>query len=116
MGFSSGALSKTFSEGGSYVLADSFSLAEYLSLWGFSTGLAKDKSSTEVVPIPLDSYRSIWSGYGDRMGEMMACWGYAREKSWYTWYTPLGTPPVDGLSVLGEAEKNSLISTLEPSC
>lgn len=50
------------------------------------------------------------------MGEMMACWGYAREKSWYTWYTPLGTPPVDGLSVLGEAEKNSLISTLEPSC
>jgi hypothetical protein len=44
------------------------------------------------------------------MGERMAYWGYAREKSWYT---PLRTPPIDGLSVLGKAEKKSHTSTLD---
>ncbi|KKK20847.1 hypothetical protein ARAM_005303 [Aspergillus rambellii] len=99
-------------EGGSYVLArvESHTLAEHLSIWGAATGLAKEKQSTEVVPVSLDSYRSIWPGYGDLLGEMMAFWSDAGDRAWTT---PLGKPPIDGLVLLSEADKRSLLGTFD---
>jgi hypothetical protein len=83
-------------------------LSSYLAKWGEGTGLATEPGSTEVVPISIENYKSLWPGYGDVNGEMILAWGYLREKSWQT---PLGTIPVDVLDSMSDEDKKELVST-----
>lgn len=89
---------------------DEFTLQSYLAKWGEATGLAKEKGSTEVIQIPLDSFRSLWPGYGDLMGELIAFWAALREESWIT---PLGTKPMRARELMTEEDQRELQSTAD---
>lgn len=93
--------------GGTYIFCavDEFTLHSYLAKWGGTTGLAKELGSTEVVPISLDNYPSLWPGYGDLMGEMVAFWGMLRENSWVS---PLGTKPMRAQELMTKEDLNEL--------
>ncbi|KAL2814132.1 hypothetical protein BJX63DRAFT_420923 [Aspergillus granulosus] len=97
--------------GGTYVLGnvENMTLQEYLETWGKGTGIAVE-GSTEVVQVSLDKYRTIWPGYGDLMGEMIAFWGELRERSWST---PLGTEPVKVQEFLDERDNGEVLVTVD---
>lgn len=85
-------------------------LTSYLAKWGEATGLATAPGSTEVIQISLDKYRSIWPGFGDLMGEMMAFFAELRENSWTT---PLGTTPIPVQQLMTEEDKKQIMNTLD---
>lgn len=97
---------------GSYVLCnvENLNLESYLAKWGEGTGLATTQDSTKVIQIPLDIYKSIWPGFGDLMGEMIAFFAELGEKAWTT---PLGTAPIPVQQLMTEKDKEETMSTVE---
>lgn len=98
--------------GGTYIVCavDEFTLGSYLAKWGEATGLAKEKGSTEVIQISLDSFRSLWPGDGDLMGELIGFWAELREDSFNT---PLGTKPIRARELMTEEDQRDLQSTAD---